>query len=115
MIRTLHRMLDGKTANNRAILVIDVKTSAELSSCQVLYVATRNQQEILHALAGLGGLHTLTIGESSRFLELGGAVNLVFLDDHMSFEVSLPVLDRIGVSISPTLLRYGQLRARPPV
>jgi len=31
----------------------------------------------------------------------------------MSFEVSLDALDRAGVAISSTLLRYGQV-ARPP-
>ena len=57
--------------------------------------------------------HTLTIGESDRFLEYGGAVNLFFVDGHIGFEVSLAALDRAGVSISSTLLRYGQVKARP--
>ena len=31
----------------------------------------------------------------------------------MSFEVSVEALDRAGVSISSTLLRYGQIKVRP--
>ena len=115
MIRTLRRTLDGKIANNRAIRVVDAKAPAELNSCQVLYVATDNNNEVRQALAGLRASHALTIGEAGRFLEYGGAVNLMIVDGHMSFEVSLEALDHAGVSVSSTLLRYGQVKIRPHV
>jgi hypothetical protein len=114
MIGTLRRTLDGKTANNRAIRIVDAKAPAELNSYQVLYVATDNNHEVRQALAGMRTSHVLTIGEADRFLDYGGAVNLLILDGHMSFEVSLEALERAGVSISSTLLRYGQVKARPP-
>jgi hypothetical protein len=114
MIRMLRRTLDGKTANNRAIRIVDAKASPELHSCQVLYVATDNNNEVRQTLAGLRASHALTIGEADRFLEYGGAVNLLIVDGHMSFEVSLEALDRAGVSISSKLLRYGQVKTRPP-
>lgn len=114
MIRVLRRTLDGKVVNNRAIRIVNATSPAELNSCQVLYVATDNNKEVRQALAGMRGSHALTIGETSRFLEYGGAVNLLLVDGHMSFEVSLDALDRAGVSISSTLLRYGQVRARRP-
>lgn len=113
MIRTLQRTLDGKTANNRAIHIVDARASAELTSCQVLYVATDNNNEVRQTLAVVRAWHPLTIGETGRFLEEGGAVNLLLVDGHMSFEVSVEALDRAGVSISSTLLRYGQVKARP--
>ena len=84
-----------------------------LHACQVLYVATDNNTQVRQALAGLRAAHVLTIGEANRFLEYGGAVNLMLVDGHMSFEVSLEALDRAGVSVSSALLRYGQVKARP--
>ena len=113
MIRTLQRTLDGKTANNRAIRIVDARASAELTSCQVLYVATDDNNQVRQTLAGARASHALTIGETGRFLEDGGAINLLFVDGHMSFEVSVEALDRAGVSISSTLLRYGQVKVRP--
>lgn len=113
MIRTLQRTLDGKTANNRALRIVDARSSAELSSCQVLYMATDDNNAVRQTLAGTRAAHALTIGETGRFLEDGGAVNLLFVDGHMSFEVSVEALDRAGVSISSTLLRYGQIKVRP--
>ena len=114
MIGTLHRALDGKTANNRTIRVVNVKRSGDLRACQVLYVASYNNNEIRETLAGLGSSHALTIGEGDRFLDYGGAVRLLIVDGHMSFEVNPAALDRAGVSISSKLLRYGQVRLRPP-
>ncbi len=113
MIRTLQRTLDGKTANNRALRIVDARVAAELSSCQVLYLATDDNSAVRQTLAGVRSAHALTIGETGRFLEDGGAVNLLFVDGHMSFEVSVEALDRAGVSISSTLLRYGQIKVRP--
>lgn len=113
MIRTLRRTLDGKTANSRAIRIVDAAAPAELNSCQVLYVATDDNRQVRQTLAGARAAHALTMGESGRFLEEGGAVNLAFVDGHMSFEVSVEALDRAGVSISSTLLRYGQVKVRP--
>jgi hypothetical protein len=115
MIDTLHRALDGKTANNRPIRIVHAKAAGDLRSCQVLYVATDNNNEVRQTLASLGASHALTIGEADRFLDYGGAVKLLIVDGHMSFEVSPAALDRAGVSISSKLLRYGQVKVRPPV
>jgi prepilin-type processing-associated H-X9-DG protein len=114
MIRTLRRTMEGKSANNHAIRVLATTVSADLHSCQVIYLAMDNNNEVRQTLTALRGAHALTIGEVDRFLEYGGAVNLLFVDGHMSFEVSLEALDRAGLSISSNLLRYGQVRARPP-
>ena len=114
MVSMLRRTLDGKTANNRAIRIVDVKRSGDLRACQVLYVASDNNNEIRETLASLGPSHALTIGEADHFLEYGGAVKLLIVDGHMSFEVNPAALDRAGVSISSKLLRYGQVKLRPP-
>ena len=114
MMLTLRRTLDGKTANNHTIRVVDAKAPVDPNSYQVLYVATDNNNEVRQALAGLRASHALTIGEAGRFLEYGGAVNLTIVDGHMSFEVSLEALEHAGVSVSSKLLRYGQVKARGP-
>lgn len=114
MIKALHQSLEGKAVNNRPVRIIDWTNGAELPNCQVLYLALANQSELKPALAAARGAKVLTIGESGRFLDLGGAVNLMIVDGHMSFEVDLEAVNRSGVAISSTLLRYGRVRGRPP-
>jgi prepilin-type processing-associated H-X9-DG protein len=52
------------------------------------------------------------VGETDRFLDYGGAVNLLLVDGHMGFEVNLEAVKRCGVEISSTLLRFGQIRRK---
>ena len=107
--QTLRRVLEGKSVASRAIKVLEIRPTEDSRACQALYVAAAKPDEIRRALAGVGA-RALTIGESERFLDLGGAVNLLIIDGHMSFEVSIETLQRSGVTISSTLLRFGQTR-----
>src|ERR1035441_1104389 len=89
MIRTLRRTLDGKIANNRAIRVVDAKAPAELNSCQVLYVATDNNNGVRQAVAGLRASAALSAGEGGPFLQSAGEVNLMIGGGNMTVEGSL--------------------------
>jgi hypothetical protein len=112
VVEVLRRTLEGKSANNRAIRVVELKTGAEAQSCQAVYFATDNVSEIRAVLQGPPPLRALTIGETKDFLDAGGAVQLMVIDGHMGFEANLEALDRASVSISSKLLRFGQVRNR---
>jgi hypothetical protein len=110
--KTLRQTLEGKLAGQRAIRVSGLKTLADMQCCQVIYFATGKSSEVKPALPGAQAAHVLTISEANGFLEWGGAINLLVIDGHMSFEVSLDALQRSGISISSRLLRFGQVRNR---
>lgn len=118
LIEALRRTIDGKPVNSHAIRIVELNAAADPQCCNVVYVATGKAAEIKQTLLGPHSSHALTIGESDQFLDYGGAVNLLLIDGHMGFEVSLAAIDRTGVSISSKLLRFGQVRAarngRPP-
>jgi hypothetical protein len=110
--RLLRIRFDGKTVDGRPLRAVQVNGPAEPGCCQVVYFATDKPGEIKPVLQALNVSHVLTIGETDGFLDQGGAVNLFLQDGHMSFEVSLPALNRAGVEISSKLLRFGQIRGR---
>lgn len=114
MVEALQHTIEGKIVNNRKVRVLPLKHPSECRGCQVLYLATGNRGELKQLLTGLHTAGLLVIGESDRFLELGGAVCLLIADGHMSFEVSQQALGRSGVTVSSRLLRYGQVRVRTP-
>jgi hypothetical protein len=113
LAEVLRRALDGQVVNGRPIRVLEIKSN-ETHSYQVLYVASDKSAEIKQAVAGARSAHALTIGESDRFLDCGGVVNLSLVDGHMSFEVNLQALASTGITISSKLLRYGQITGRLP-
>jgi hypothetical protein len=104
--RALTRILEGKSAGNRPIRVVEVKGGNE-ARCQLLYFATDNSSEIKSMVAST---QALTIGETDRFLDYGGAIDLFIADGHIEFESDLAAVARSGVTISPSLMRLGQLR-----
>jgi hypothetical protein len=114
ILPVLRKALEGKLVNSRPVRILAIKALLDPGCCQVIYLATGKHAEIQQALTGARSVHALTIGEADRFLEYGGAVNLILVDGHMSFEVNMDALERSGVAISSKLLRYGQLKGRPP-
>lgn len=115
LVLALRRALESRPVNNRTIRVTQLTALFDPQCCQAVYLATGTATEIQQALARTRPLRILTIGETKRFLEFGGAVNLMPVDGHIAFEVNLGALKQSGVSISSKLLRYGQVRERPPV
>ena len=109
-LRCLRTLVDGKTVEGRPLRVEEIRSPADPRSYQVVYLATGKLEEIKPALQAFGVEHVLTVGESDRFLEQGGAINFYLADGHMAFEVSLGALDRSGIAISSKLLRFGQIR-----
>jgi hypothetical protein len=108
--QALQRALGGKSVSGHPVRVVDVKS--DLRFCQIVYLATEKSGEIRQTLQSSPPLRALTIGESDRFLDNGGAVNLSIADGHVTFEVSRDALNRCGVNVSSTLLKFGQIRDR---
>lgn len=112
--QVLHALLDGKAVNGRTVQIVELKAGSDFRGCQVVYIATDKNAEIKQTLQSVRSGHTLTIGEADKFLAFGGAVNLVLIDGHMGFEVSLGALERSGIEISSKLLRLGQVKRGLP-
>lgn len=112
LLPPFRELLEGKSVNGRMVHVLEVNGAADPRCCHVLYIATENVARMRKLLAGTRGAHVLTIGESDRFLENGGAVNLMLVDGHIGFEVSLDALEEAGIQISSRLLHLGQVRGK---
>jgi hypothetical protein len=108
--QTLRHTLEGKVANGHPVKAVELK--ADIHGCQVVYFATDKVDDLKRGLQSAQPLHALTIGESDRFLEYGGAVTLFIVDGHIAFETSIEALGRTGVAISSNLLKFGQIRNR---
>jgi len=110
--QVLRRTMEGKVVKDRPLHVVEPKSAADVPTCDLIYFAIAHAPDLRAFLSDPHLAHALTLGEAKDFLEMGGAVNLLEIDGHMSFEFSLEVLDRTGVAISSKLLRFGQIRGR---
>ena len=110
----LERQLEGKSVDNRLVHIMAVKSAGDPCRCQAIYIVIDERADVKQALEMARSARALSIGESDRFLEYGGAVNLFLADGHMSVEVSVEAIEEEGTDISSRLLRMGQVRRKRP-
>lgn len=103
----LKQTLQGETANGRSLVVRDVDGIPGLAGCHLLFVPAAETE--VHALRLLSTTDnwTVTVGESRRFLSLGGAVNLFLDGTRVRFSVNLRPIQRRDIRISARLLQVA--------
>ena len=110
----LERTLAGETIANRPLSARQVKSVSDSAGCHLLFIPSGAESRA-SALLRQDRHHTVTVGESRRFADMGGAVNFVIEGGRVRFNVNLrPVEDR-GVRISARMLQLaGRVdRAKP--
>ncbi|HKY33832.1 MAG TPA: YfiR family protein [Candidatus Polarisedimenticolia bacterium] len=104
----LDRAVEGRTVNGRIVSAERVPRAEAASGCQVVFVGLWDDREERAALAALDGSPVLTVGESSGFLERGGSIQFVTVEDTVRFEVNLAAAHRAGLKISSRMLSYAR-------
>jgi YfiR/HmsC-like len=102
----LNRALEGETVSGRALSAREVRTPAESAGCHMLFVPEGSELRAA-ALVRHGGPYTVTIGESSRFEGMGGAVSFVLEGGRVRFNVNLRPVEERGVRISARMLKLA--------
>jgi hypothetical protein len=102
----LNKALDGETVSGRPLIARDVRTSAESAGCHLLFVPDGSESRA-SALLRQGGPHTVTVGESRRFEDMGGAVRLVLDGGRVRFNVNLQPVEQRGIRISARMLKLA--------
>jgi len=72
--------------------------------CQILFIASSEQQRAPAILEKVKGMGILTVGEADNFLEKGGVVNLVKRDRKIRFQINLDAARQSHLKISTRLL-----------
>lgn len=99
---------EGRLIQGREIRIRRVSQPEQLADCQEVFVPDGDEERFAGAIRNLGRLPVLTVGESARFVEQGGGVALVRVDNRLVFDVNLPVLQRAGLKVSPQMLRLAR-------
>ena len=102
----LQRVLDGETVRDRAVSAREVHNASESITCHLLFVPAGTESRALPVIHQ-SGPYTVTVGESARFEQMGGAVNLVVDSGRVRFNVNLQPVEERGVRISARMLQLA--------
>ena len=105
----LDKALQGKVIAEHPVSVARVKRVADISGCQILFVAASESQLLPEVLAKLRGLCVLVIGETNDFASSGGAIQFTLEDNRVRFFINPDAADRAGLKISSKLLALAKI------
>jgi hypothetical protein len=104
----LKTLLDGKMSESRTIRILLSPSDQDLERCDLVYIAgsTRdNTRAALERVRKKGVLKgVLTVGDSEFFVQEGGMLGLVTVEDHVQIQVNLQLIRESGLKISSRLL-----------
>ncbi|MGA2051105.1 MAG: YfiR family protein [Terracidiphilus sp.] len=107
----LGHTLDDLTANERLdgkpVRVVRLKTAAEARGCAIAYISASEGNRLETDLDALRSQAVLTVSDAANFLQRGGMIQFVTVENHVRFAVNLGAVRGAQLSLSSELLRVA--------
>ena len=100
----LQQTIRDKTLNNRPLLIKQFASLGESTNCHILFISASEKKRLPEIFEAVRGTSVLTVGETDRFIETGGMVNLVHEGSKIRFQINEPVAKSAGLKISSKML-----------
>ena len=100
----LEQTIRDKTLNNRPLVIKQFASLSESTNCQILFISTSEKKRLPEIFEAVRAASVLTVGETDRFIETGGMVNLVHEGSKIRFQINEPVAKNAGLKISSKML-----------
>ncbi len=104
----LEQILSGQNVGGRKIIVRHYSSSSDVKGAQVIVVGITDGKTSQDALEQVKNQPTLTIGESSAFLDEGGMIRLLKEDGKVRFEINTSPAKFSHLTISSKLLSLAK-------
>ncbi len=103
------KAFEGRTVQGRPMSVRTDVPRTELAACHVVFIAESEGRRIAPTLRGLAGQPVLTVSDSERFIDAGGAIGLIYSDDRLQFELNRQAFDQARLKPGASLLRLARI------
>ena len=99
--------LNAKKIGERPLIVTMAREVDAAKSCHIVFIGDSERKNIEAVLNALNGRSILTIGDMDQFVEAGGVIELIEVQDKIRFEVNLAAARRAKLEISSKLLKLA--------
>ena len=103
----LSAAVGNKSVDGRSIHVRQLQTPQEWDTCHILFIRASKKAGLDEILGRIKTKPILTVGETDRFMEQGGAINFVKKEGKIRLEINLDAAQTAGVQISSKLLNVA--------
>jgi hypothetical protein len=105
----LSSAVSGKGSASRMIVIRQIESTDDFSSCQILFISDSASSRMRGILDKAGALPILTVGEDNAFAQNGGIINFVLKNGNVRLEVDLAAARKAGLTIHSRLLAVADV------
>ncbi|MBZ5695901.1 MAG: YfiR family protein [Acidobacteriia bacterium] len=112
--KTIDDALEGKTIGDHPVVVQRAKDAAEVRHCQIVFIGSSEKPRLAETIAHLQGANVLIVGETERFANSGGTIELMLEQKHVRFAINPDAAETAGLRISSKLLALAKIVRSTP-
>ena len=106
----LDQIAQVKKIENRPIQIRRFSPDGNVPACHILFLPASLAPEVQAAVVRkLSGKNVLLVGDTDKFLDLGGAVRFVIEENNVRLHIALKAAQREGLTISSKLLQVARV------
>jgi len=103
----LERVTQGKTVNDRRIVIRRTNDIAIARSCQVLFVSLSEVGRMTEIIKALRDASVLSVSDIERFCQSGGVIAFAMEGQRVRFRINVNAAARANLKISSKLLQLA--------
>ncbi|MBL0085253.1 MAG: YfiR family protein [Ideonella sp.] len=100
--------LEGRQVQGRPLKVRRGVVPDDMRGCHLVFIGEAEERRTLPILRALAGQPVLTVSDTERFVEAGGAIGLVLGEERLQFEVNRNALEQAQLKASASLLKLAR-------
>jgi len=99
--------IDGKIVRDRPLEIKRLPEGGDTAVCHMAFLKVSDPRRLSQVLQSLQRLPVLTISDTEGFLQAGGMINLIMVQNKIQFEINNDTAQRAGLTISSQLLKLA--------
>jgi hypothetical protein len=103
VFKTLNEWYGGKPRGSKTYVVKKYNSAADVTDCDVLFIANSKSGEFEHVKTKVQGKGTLLITDKSGLGAKGSAINFTTVDSKLKFELNQKAVESANLKVSSSL------------
>jgi hypothetical protein len=101
----LDQAVANERVNGRSVVVRRLKSVADTAGCHILYISSSESPQLAQILSALRGRDVLTVSDLDHFVQSGGMIRFVLIDQHVRLVINPQAAQSAGLKLSSKLLQ----------
>jgi hypothetical protein len=101
--------VEGERIGSHVIRVKRFTSISEIQNCHILYIGTKDPDQVKKIINAVSGKNILTVGDTPNFARWGGMIRFYTEQNKIRLQINNTIARAEGLKISSKLLRVAQV------